>query len=88
MKIKFLYFTLPLIALIVIPAIIFSIFTDAPVDWNKGLIYFAFFLALPGFVILFQTFYLFATMGDGTCSPLAPPQKLVIRGRMPICAIQ
>ncbi|MFA6930484.1 MAG: isoprenylcysteine carboxylmethyltransferase family protein [Lentisphaeria bacterium] len=80
MKIRFLYFSLPLIALIVIPAIILFIFGAAPVNWHKGQTYVAFFLALPGFAILFQTFYLFATIGNGTCSPLAPPQKLVICG--------
>lgn len=80
MRFRSLYFILPLIALIVVPAVILAVFGAPPIDWYNWQPYFALFLAVQGFAILFQTFYLFVMVGRGTCSPLAPPQKLVVVG--------
>lgn len=80
MRIRLLYFTLPLIALIVVPAVLLAIGGAPPVVWGNVQSVLALVLAIQGFFILFRTFYLFASFGEGTCSPMAPPQKLVIRG--------
>lgn len=80
MRVRFLYFTLPLIALIAIPAALLALGGAPPVAWANAQSILALALAGQGFFILLRTFYLFAREGEGTCSPLAPPRHLVVRG--------
>jgi len=79
-KVQYAYFLLPMVAVLLIPAGIIRFTGASASGWRDWQLYAALPAGLAGLWLTGWTYLLFATVGKGTCSPLAPPEKLLTVG--------
>jgi protein-S-isoprenylcysteine O-methyltransferase Ste14 len=86
LKAQIISFSLPVVVLVVIPAIILFCMGGFRLGWGLGLIYDVIIVAIgiiflaTGLYFLISTILLFIRLGKGTLAPWSPTSKMVISG--------